>query len=490
MTDWPILSLMIFLPIVGVLFISTIYGKGEVVAKNARNVALLTTGTILLLSINLLFAFDVNNSSFQLQEQYEWFNSGIVYHLGVDGISLFFIILSSFLSFVCVLISFNQKHRIKEYMICFLLMETMMIGMFSSLNLALFYIFFEGVLIPMFLIIGIWGGDDRIYASFKFFLYTLLGSVLMLVALMYLYAQTGTLEITELYKTSFDSDVQKILWLAFFASFAVKIPMFPFHTWLPNAHVQAPTAGSVLLAGILLKMGGYGFIRVSLPMFYEASVYFAPYMIYLSIIAMIYASLVALVQKDMKKLVAYSSVAHMGFATIGIFSFNIEALSGAVFVMLSHGIIAGALFLLVGVLYERRHSRLIKDYGGLASKMPNFAVVFMIVMLGSIGLPATSGFVGEFLVLTGMFKSYSIYMVGLAGLGIILGAAYMLYLYKRVVFASLDNQELEDIKDLNMVELSIFSSIIIMIMVFGIAPNLILDYLKPSLELVLVRYGM
>jgi NADH-quinone oxidoreductase subunit M len=489
MTDWPILSIMIFLPLTGVMFISSIYGDKKTVARNAKNVALLTTATIFFLSLNLLSYFDAKNGGFQIQEQYEWIKgAGISLHLGLDGISLFFVILSAFLSLICVIMSWKQEHRVKEYMICFLLMETMMIGMFCALDLVLFYIFFEGVLIPMFIIIGIWGGDNKIYAAFKFFLYTLLGSLLMLIAVLYIYNQTGTMDIPELLKADFAKDAQKWLWLAMFASFAIKIPMFPFHTWLPDAHVEAPTAGSVLLAGVLLKMGGYGFVRFSLPMFPEATLFFAPYMIALGTIAIIYTSLVALVQEDMKKLIAYSSVAHMGFAVVGIFSLNVEALTGAVFIMLSHGIIASGLFLLVGVLYSRHHSRLIKDYGGLVKKMPNYSIAFMILMLGAIGLPATSGFVGEFLVLLGLFGKYPIY-TAFAGLGIVLGAAYMLYLYKRVVFGEMEKEELKSIKDLTPVEMLVFSSMVIIVLGMGIAPNMILRFVKPSVQLILTRYG-
>ncbi len=408
MFGFGILSGIVFLPLVGVLFILMLRGDDEATLRNARWAALSTTIIVFLLSLYAWSRFDPSSAAFQLVEEKNWFGAGLIYKLGVDGMSLPFVILTTFLMPFCILASWDSiTYRVKEYMIAFLVLETLMIGVFCALDFVLFYLFFEGGLIPMFLIIGVWGGKRRIYASFKFFLYTLLGSLLMLVAIMAMYVQAGTTDITVLLHTTFPATMQKWLWLAFFASFAVKMPMWPVHTWLPDAHVEAPTAGSVILAGILLKMGGYGFLRFSLPMFPDASSYFAPLVYALSIIAIIYTSLVALVQEDMKKLIAYSSVAHMGFVTMGLFTMTQQGVQGAIFLMISHGLVSGALFLCVGVVYDRMHTREISAYGGLVQRMPLYAVAFMVFTMANVGLPGTSGFVGEFLSLVGAFQANS-----------------------------------------------------------------------------------
>ena len=400
------------------------------------------------------------------------------------------ILLSSFLTPFCILASWDSiKHRVKEYMIAFLVLETLMIGMFSAIDTLLFYIFLEAVLIPMFLIIGIWGGERRIYASFKFFLYTLIGSVLMLIAIIYMYQVSNTMNIEELSNFKFDKNVQIWLWLAFFASFAVKIPMWPFHTWLPDAHVEAPTAGSVILAGVLLKIGGYGFIRFSLGIFPEASYYFCPLIFVLSVIAIIYTSLVALAQTDWKKLIAYSSVAHMGIVTIGIFIVNQQGVEGAMMQMLSHGIVSAALFLCVGVVYDRMHTRQIIFYGGLVNRMPRYAVVFMIFVLASIGLPGTSGFVGEFLIILGAFK-YNSLLAFFTAIGVILAAAYMLYLYKRVVFGTINNDKLKNILDLNLREVIIMIPLLIVVFIMGIFPNIFLDPMRLPVKNIIINYEL
>src|SRR5271170_3319279 len=415
MSHWPLLSLVTFLPLVGAGFIMTSRGEPEIVARNARNIALSTSVIVLLLSIMLWVDFDPSTAAFQFVETAHWIKFGgfeINYHMGIDGISLFFVLLSTLLTVLCVAASWQSVHvQVKEYMIAFLVLETLMVGMFCALDFIVFYVFFEGVLIPMFLIIGIWGGENRIYSAFKFFLYTFLGSVLMLLGILIVYLQTGSTDIEYALNHigSFSPALQKWLWLAFFASFAVKVPMWPVHTWLPDAHVEAPTAGSVILAGILLKMGGYGFLRFSLPMFPLASSYFTPLIFTLSAIAVIYTSLVALAQTDMKKLIAYSSVAHMGFVTMGIFAVTTEAVQGAVIQMLSHGLVSGALFLCVGVLYDRLHTHEIARFGGLVERMPAYAFVFMVFTLANVGLPGTSGFVGEFLILLGTFRVSTLY---------------------------------------------------------------------------------
>lgn len=490
MIGFPILSLMTFLPLVGALFIFSIRGDAALVARNARFSALYASGFTFLLSLFALSRFNKAEAEFQFVEKTDWFPAlGISYHLGVDGISIFFIVLSAFLTPLCILASWESiKDRVKEYMIAFLVLETFMIGTFCALDTVLFYVFFEGVLIPMFIIIGVWGGPRRVYSAFKFFLYTLFGSVLMLLALLTLYFKAGTTDIAVLLENPVARDLQMWLWLAFFASFAVKMPMWPVHTWLPDAHVEAPTAGSVILAGVLLKMGGYGFLRFSLPMLPEASAYFAGMVYWLSIIAIIYTSLVALVQDDMKKLIAYSSVAHMGFVTLGIFTATAQGVQGGVFQMISHGIISGALFLCVGVVYDRLHTRDIGRYGGLVKNMPKYATVFMIFMLGSVGLPGTSGFVGEFLSLLGAFKVNALY-AALSTTGIVLGAAYMLVLYRCVVFGPQDNEDAAAMPDIGMREAAIFAPLVLLVLVLGVFPNYVMDRVSPSAERMLALYN-
>ncbi len=483
MIDFPILSLMTALPLIGALFIFLIRGGAETVARNAKFTAFYTSTFTFVLSLYLLGRFDGSTADFQFVEQADWFPSlGISYHMGVDGISVFFVALSAFLTPLCILASWNSiKTRVKEYMIAFLVLETMMIGTFCALDSMLFYVFFEGVLIPMFLIIGVWGGPRRVYSAFKFFLYTLLGSVLMLLALLTLYVEVGTTDIQTLIENPVARDLQMWLWLAFFASFAVKMPMWPVHTWLPDAHVEAPTAGSVILAGVLLKMGGYGFLRFSLPMFPEASLYFADFVYWLSVVAIIYTSLVALVQEDMKKLIAYSSVAHMGFVTLGIFTATIEGIEGGIFQMISHGVISAALFLSVGVIYDRLHTRDIARYGGLVKNMPKYAVVFMVFMLGSVGLPGTSGFVGEFLSLLAAF-SVDTTVALFATTGIVLGALYMLMLYKRVMFGTQDNEDAAQMLDLSPREVGIFVPLVLLVIFLGVFPNFVMDRISPSVD--------
>ena len=471
MTDWPILSIVTFLPLAGVAMILAIRGEEAVVARNARWVALWASLVTFAVSLVLWFGFDPGNPGFQFEERAEWLPEiGISYHMGVDGISMPFVLLSTLLIPICVLASWDAvQHRVREYMIAFLVMETMMIGAFSALDIVPFYMFFECTLIPMFLIIGIWGGPRRVYSAFKFFLYTLTGSVLMLLAILYMYFEAGTTDIPALMRFGFDPSWQIWLWLAFFASFAVKVPMWPVHTWLPDAHVEAPTAGSVLLAGVLLKFGGYGFLRFSVPMFPHATEFFTPLVFTLSVIAVIYTSLVALAQEDMKKLIAYSSVAHMAFVTIGIFSLDVQGVQGAMFQMLSHGVVSAALFLIVGVVYDRIHSREIARYGGLVHRMPLYAATFMLFMLASVGLPGTSGFVGEFLVLVGAFKVNTL-VAALAATGMVLGAAYMLWLYRRVVFGPLLREDLKHIMDLSAREIAIFAPLAAIVLWMGIYP--------------------
>ena len=490
MTDIPILSLTIFLPLLGAIVILLIKDDENSI-NNIKKVALLTSVGVFLLSLFIWLQFDNSNPGYQFQEKFRWFNDfNFYYHIGIDGISLFMVILSTFLTPLCILASWESiKKRVKEYMIAFLFLETVMIGMFSSVDILLFYIFFEAVLIPMYLIIGIWGGDRRIYASFKFFLYTLLGSVLMLIAIIAIYRLTNSMSIEDLQGNYFAKNVQMYLWLAFFASFAVKIPMWPFHTWLPDAHVEAPTAGSVILAGVLLKMGGYGFIRFSLGMLPEASEYFSPLVMTLSIVAVVYTSLVALAQTDIKKLIAYSSVAHMGLVTIGIFIVNAQGLEGAMIQMISHGVVSGALFLCVGVIYDRMHTRDINFYGGLVNRMPIYATVFMIFMLGSVGLPGTSGFIGEFLVIVGAFKYSSIVVIGSAT-GIVLSAVYMLYLYKRIIFGEMINEKLSEILDLNNREKIILIPLAIAVIFIGIFPNIFIEPMRLPLESIIFNYEL
>ena len=491
MDNFPWLSAIIFTPLLGVFFILLIRGDQETIARNSRGVALWTSLVTFFVSLGLWFNFDNNTSKFQFEEKFVWLeNLDLAYHLGVDGISLFFVLLSTLLTILCILASWTTiTDRVKEYMIAFLLLETLMVGMFSSLDLVLFYIFFEGVLIPMFIIIGVWGGPRRNYAAFKLFLYTLLGSVLMLVAILTMLSTAGSSDITVLLKYDFPLSLQPWLWLAFFASFAVKVPMWPVHTWLPDAHVEAPTAGSVILAGVLLKFGGYGFLRFSLPMFPIASFDFTPLIFSLSVIAIIYTSCVALVQEDMKKLIAYSSVAHMGFVTMGIFAANSQGVEGAVIQMLSHGIVSAALFLIVGVIYDRIHTREISAYGGLVNRMPRYAIIFMVFMMASIGLPGTSGFVGEFLILIGVFKVNS-WVAMFAATGLILGAGYMLYLYRRVVFGILDKNNLKKILDINSREFLIFIPLLLIVFVMGIYPSLFLDAIHASVDNLVDRYEL
>lgn len=482
MTDWPILSTVTFLPLVGAFLILLIRDDNPGARRNIRNVALLTTVFTFVLSLLIWAGFDNAASGFQMVEKMAWLDSGISYHMGVDGISMLFVILTTFLMPLCILASWESiESRVKEYMICFLLLETLMIGVFCALDIVLFYVFFEAGLIPMFIIIGVWGGKRRVYASFKFFLYTLLGSVLMLLAIMAMFFQSGTTDIPTLLTHEFPASMQTWLWLAFFASFAVKMPMWPVHTWLPDAHVEAPTAGSVILAAILLKMGGYGFLRFSLPMFPDASVYFQPLVFTLSIIAIIYTSLVALMQEDMKKLIAYSSVAHMGYVTMGIFALNQEGIQGAIFQMLSHGLVSGALFLCVGVIYDRMHTREIAAYGGLVNNMPKYAVAFMIFTMANVGLPGTSGFIGEFLTLVGVFK-VNTWVALFATSGVILSAAYALWLYRKVIFGALTKESLKSLLDLSGRERAILYPLVVLVIFFGVYPAPVFDATAASVQ--------
>ena len=490
MSSWPVLSLVTFLPLVGALFCLIVNGPKEAVDRNCRSVALVTSLATFVISLVLWARFDATKAGFQFEEKLEWVPAlNIGYHMGIDGISLFFVLLSTLLTPICILASWEAVTvRVKEYMIAFLVLETFMVGMFAALDLALFYVFFEGVLIPMFLIIGVWGGKRRVYAAFKFFLYTLLGSVLMLLAIITVYWEVGTTDLpTAMEKLVLPFQWQFWLWLAFFASFAVKVPMWPVHTWLPDAHVEAPTAGSVILAGVLLKMGGYGFIRFSVPLFPEATQYFAPLVFGLSIVAVIYTSLVALVQEDMKKLIAYSSVAHMGYVTIGIFVMNMQGLQGSIFQMLSHGIVSAALFLCVGVVYDRMHTREIDAYGGLVNRMPAYAFTFLFFTLASVGLPGLSGFVGEFLVLIGAFKANT-WVAFLASTGLVLGAAYALWLYRKIVFGQLTKDSLKGILDMNRREIAIFLPLVLISLWMGIYPSSFLDPMAPAVDKLIGDY--
>ncbi len=488
--NFPILSLIIFIPLIGALFIFITKGSEKNVEKKSKHVAIFSSLANFFLSILLWFLFDETTSDFQFVEKKNWMSGFITFQLGIDGISILFILLTTFIIPICIFSGINSlKFKIKEFLIAILLMETLMLGVFCSLDLVIFYLFFEGGLIPMFLIIGIWGGPKRVYSAFKFFLFTLLGSVLMLIAVISIYWLTGTTDVIKLLDIRIVEKYQYLLWLAFFSSFAVKMPMWPFHTWLPDAHVEAPTAGSVILAAILLKMAGYGFIRFSLGLFPVASDYFTPLIFSLSIIAIIYTSLIALMQEDMKKLIAYSSVAHMGFVTIGIFSLTKQGLEGSIVQMISHGLISAALFLCVGVVYDRFHSRMISSYGGLVNIMPKYALVFMIFTLAALGLPGTSGFVGEFLVLVGVFKK-SKFVAVIASLGVIFAAAYMLWLYRRVVFGRIGNTELKKMADLNNIELYIFSSLIFLILVFGVYPEPLLNTVNISVDNLINNYEM
>ncbi len=486
-----ILSIVTFLPLVGagLLLLASLLNKGgqDAAAPAARWIALATTLAVLAVSVVLVAQFDPSNPAYQFVENYVWF-AGAGYHLGVDGISILFVLLTAFLMPICIVASWKSiETRVVEYMIAFLVLETLVIGVFTSLDLFLFYIFFEGTLVPMFLIIGIWGGANRIYASYKFFLYTLLGSVLMLLAMLWMAHETGTTSIPELKKYAFDPAVQPILWLAFFASFAVKMPMWPVHTWLPDAHVQAPTAGSVILAGILLKLGGYGFILFNLPMFPVASQMFTPLVFTLSVIAVVYTSLVAFRQTDIKKLIAYSSVAHMGFVTMGIFAGNDTGVQGAVFQMLSHGLISGALFLCVGVIYDRMHTREIAFYGGLTARMPWYAAIFLMFTMANVGLPGTSGFIGEVLTMTGAYQ-VSTWTALIAASGVIFSAVYALTLFRNVMYGEITNPALKTITDIDKRELLIFVPLIVGTIWLGLYPNAVLDYTGPTVEALTTAY--
>jgi NADH-quinone oxidoreductase subunit M len=486
-SHWPLLTLVTFLPLVGVAFILMTRGEPAVVARNARFIALWTSLIVFALSVLLWVEFDPNTAAFQFVERAKWISLGgftITYHMGIDGVSLFFILLSTLLTLLAIVSAWRAiTYQVKEFMIAFLVLETFMVGIFCALDFILFYVFFEGVLVPMFLIIGIWGADNRIYSAFKFFLYTLLGSVLMLLAILAIYFQTGTTDIEYALNHSqlFSAGLQKWLWLAFFASFAIKVPMWPVHTWLPDAHVEAPTAGSVILAGILLKLGGYGFIRFSLPMFPLASHYFTPLIFTLSAIAVIYTSLVALAQTDMKKLVAYSSIAHMGFVTMGLFALTQEAVQGAVIQMLSHGLVSAALFLCVGVLYDRMHTHEIARFGGLVERMPAYAFVFMAFTLAAVGLPGTSGFIGEFLILLGTYRVNTLECF-LAATALFLAPAYMLYLYRRVIFGTITRADLRNILDLSPREKFVFAPLLVLVLWMGIYPSSFLRPIQASVD--------
>jgi len=487
--SWPILSVTTFLPLVGALLVTALPSDGKAEQRNARWIALWTTLVTFAISLILLYRFDPTSFEFQFVEKQPWLGGAITYHMGVDGIALPFVVLTTGLMPICIIASWNPiRRRVKEYMIAFLVLETLMVGTFAALDLVLFYLFFEGGLIPMFLIIGVWGGPRRVYASFKFFLYTLLGSVLMLLAIMAMYWDAGTTDIAVLLHHGFPRSLQTWAWLAFLASFAVKLPMWPVHTWLPDAHVEAPTAGSVILAAILLKMGGYGFLRFSLPMFPAASHDLAPLVFALSVIAVIYTSLVALAQEDMKKLIAYSSVAHMGFVTMGIFAATTQGVAGGIFQMISHGLVSAALFLCVGVVYDRMHTREIAAYGGLVNRMPLYAAAFMVFTLANVALPGTSGFVGEFLSLIGTFRVNSL-VATLATIGTILSAAYALWLYRKVVFGTLSKPSLAAIKDLDYREMITLGPLVALTILFGIYPKPVLDMSAASVAQLLDGYN-
>jgi NADH-quinone oxidoreductase subunit M len=488
MSGWPILSTITFAPLVGVLIILFTRDDSELARRNIRSVALLVSVFTFLLSLFIWIGFDKSVAGFQFVEEAEWLTGGIAYRMGVDGISMLFVILTTFLMPICILASRDAiTVRVKEYMIAFLVLETLVVGVFCALDIVLFYLFFEGSLIPMFLIIGVWGGKRRVYASYKFFLYTFLGSVLMLVAIMAMYWTAGTTSIPELLAYQFPASMQTWLWIAFFASFAVKMPMWPVHTWLPDAHVEAPTAGSVILAGILLKLGGYGFLRFSLPMFPLASADFAPFVFVLSVVAIIYTSLVALMQEDIKKLIAYSSVAHMGFVTMGIFAANEQGVQGAIFQMLSHGLISGALFLCVGVVYDRMHTRDIAAYGGLVNRMPAYAAMMLLFTMGNVGLPGTSGFVGEFMTLMGVFRVNS-WVAIFAATGVILSAAYALWLFRRVILGTLEKDSLKSILDLTPREKALLYPLAVLTVFFGVYPMPVFNVTTASVDQLLSSY--
>ncbi len=485
--DFPILSSIIFLPLLGAIFIFLFrYQKDS--NQSAIYVSVFASFANLFLALFLWYSFDNNYLGFQFIEEKNWISGLIKFKLGIDGISILFVLLTAFITPICIFSCINSvSERVKEFLIAILVLETFMIGVFCSLDLVIFYLFFEAGLIPMFLIIGIWGGERRVYSAFKFFLYTLLGSVLMLVAIIAIYWITGSTDITNIYEVKIPSEFQYLLWLAFFSSFAVKMPMWPVHTWLPDAHVEAPTAGSVILAAILLKMGGYGFLRFSIGMFPVATEYFTPMIYFLSLVAIIYTSLVALMQEDMKKLIAYSSIAHMGYVTLGIFTLTKQGIDGSMFQMLSHGIISAALFLCVGVLYDRTHSRLIKTYGGVVNIIPRYSLVFMIFVLGALGLPGTTGFLGEFLVLIGIFQKN--FLIGLiATIGVVLCAAYMLWLSKRVIFGQIKNMELKFLKDVNISEGTMLFVLAAVVIIFGFFPEPLLNTMNVSVNGIIDNY--
>ena len=487
--NFPILSSITFLPLIGAIFIFFTSNDKEEKNSSSIYISIFTSFANFFLSLFLWYSFDNQFSGFQFVEEFAWISGFITFKFGIDGISILFILLTTFIIPICIISCINSvKNRLKEFLIALLVLETFMIGVFCSLDLVIFYLFFEAGLIPMFLIIGIWGGPRKVYSAFKFFLFTLLGSVLMLIAIISIYWITGTTDVTQIYEIKIPEKFQYLLWLAFFSSFAVKLPMWPVHTWLPDAHVEAPTPGSVVLAAILLKMAGYGFLRFSVGMFPIASNYFTPLIFGLSIVAIIYTSLVALMQDDMKKLIAYSSVAHMGFVTLGIFTFNKQGIEGSIYQMFSHGLISAALFLCVGVLYDRTHSRLIKSYGGIVSILPKYSILFMILAMGTLGLPGTSGFIGEFLILVGAFKvNYLVAII--ASIGVILAAAYILWLYKRIIFGKLENNEIKKIKDVNLAEGSILTMLCAAIIFFGFYPEPLLETMRVSVDNLIDNYN-